>query len=47
MVQHAKLNTKQTIASVIHGLKNMEQRTFLHQRNQFSEMDRYALAKLF
>ena len=47
MVQRAKVNMKQPIASVIHNLKNMGQRIFLHQRNQFSDMDRYATAKLF
>ena len=35
------------IESVIHGIENMEQHTFLHQRNQFSDMDRYATDKLF
>ena len=47
VLQHEKVKTKQPITSVIHGLKKMEQRTFLHQRNQFSDMDRYATAKIF
>ena len=46
MVQHAKVKMKQPIASVNHGLENMEQRTFLHQGNQFSDMDRYTTDKL-
>ena len=40
VVQHTKLNMKQPKASGIHGLENMEQCTFLHKRNQFSDMDR-------
>ena len=47
MVQHEKVSIEQTIAAVIHGLENMGQRTFLHQRNQFYDMDRYATTKLF
>ena len=47
MVQYAKVNMKQPIASVIHILEKMEQRTFLHQRNQFSDMDIYPTVKLF
>ena len=38
---------KQPIPYVIHGLENMEQRIFLHQRNKLSDMDRHAKAKLF
>ena len=47
MVQHAKVKIKQPIATMIHGLEKMEQRIFLHKRNQFSDMDGYATTKLF
>ena len=47
MVQHEKVSIEQTIAAVIHGLENMGQRTFLHQRNQFYDKDSYATAKFF
>ena len=45
VVQHEKVKMKQPKASVIYGLKNMEQRTFLHQINQFSYRDRYPTAR--
>ena len=47
VVQHEEVNMKQPKSSVIHGLEKAEQRKFLHQRYQFSDMDRYATAKLF
>ena len=46
VVPCAKVNMKLPIASVIYRLENMEHRTFFHQRNQFSDMDRYETAKL-